>query len=103
VLKFDNRLVVIPFPSFDKLELLANYLNSAYFRNYMIFNFSEYTYSSRLFLNQVVDYCFPGYSCPPLEAAFMATKEIESWLKSDDKNVVVIHCQHTKVIKELNE
>ena len=97
----DPRLIIIPFPSPEKLEAMANYLNSAYNRHYMIYNVSEYVYNSRLFLNQVVDYSFPGYPCLPLEAAFIINKEMESWLNSDPKNIAVLHCQHTKVIIKL--
>ena len=101
IIKIDTQFIIIPFPSSEKLEPLANYLNTTYSRNYLIFNVSEYTYNPKQFQNQVVGYSFPGYPCLPLEAAFTLSKEIESWLKSDPKNVAVVHCQSTKVNNEV--
>jgi len=77
--------------------MLASYLNSKYPENYLIFNVSEHTYNTKLFNNQVVEYTFPGYPCLPLEAAFTICKEMDSWLNSDPKHIVVVHCQTTKV------
>jgi len=88
----------MPFPSPEKLSSFANYLNSIYFNYYLIFNASEYTYDTKPFFNQVVGYSFPGYPYLPLEASFTLCKEIESWQKSDPKNVAIVHCQSSRVI-----
>lgn len=87
------------FPSADKIEALADYLNSAYSNYYLIFNVSEYAYDTKPFLNQVVGYSFPGYPYLPLEASFTLCKEIDSWLRSDSKNVAMVHCQSSKVLR----
>ncbi len=87
----------MPFPAPEKQESLARYLNSKYSQNYLIFNVSEHSYNPKPFLNQVVDYTFPGHPCLPLEAAFTLCKEFDSWLNSDPKHVAIVHCQSTKV------
>jgi len=97
IINIDSKLIVIPFPSVELRESLANYLNYTYNTCYLIFNVSEYSYSSELFFDQVVDHSFPGYPYLPLETAFTLCKEIESWINSSKHNVAVVHCQASKV------
>ena len=46
---------------------------------------------------QVMEYAFPGMPCPPLDVMFMMCRSMKSWLDTDPSNVVVLHCQGTKV------
>ncbi len=99
IIKVDDKMLLIPFPSPDKAEALADYLNSKYGIDYLVFNVSEHQYDPKLFNNQVVDYTFPGYPCPPLEATFILLKQIDSWLASADTHVAVVNCQATRVFE----
>ena len=93
-------MVLIPFPSSERQQAIADYLNIKFgSHNYLVFNVSEHSYNSKIFNNQVVDFTFPGLPCLPLEAVFTLLKQIDSWLQSDEKHVAVIHCQSTKVRK----
>ncbi len=96
IIEVDDRFLIIPFPSPDKQDSLADYLAERFGSNYLVFNVSEHTYDPKPFANQVVDYTFPGHPCLPLEAAFTLCKEMDSWLQSDPKHVIVVHCQSTK-------
>jgi len=88
-------LLIIPFPSEEKVLALAGYLNDKYGVNYLLFNLSEHEYNIEPFKNQVTNCSFPGYPCPPLEAIFILLKQMDSWLQSDPANVLVINCQAT--------
>ena len=96
LIKVDDKLILIPFPSPDKAETLATYLRSKYGQNYLVFNASEHVYDPQIFDNQVVDCTFPGYPCPPLEATFILLKQMDSWIASDPNHVAVINCQATR-------
>eukprot|EP00826_Nyctotherus_ovalis_P066151 TRINITY_DN9757_c0_g3_i2.p1 TRINITY_DN9757_c0_g3~~TRINITY_DN9757_c0_g3_i2.p1 ORF type:complete len:209 (-),score=39.68 TRINITY_DN9757_c0_g3_i2:452-1078(-) len=93
IVKIDDRLILIPFPSPEKTSVLTYYLNTNYGLNYLIFNLSDYIYSSEAFNNQVVDCSFPGLPCPPLEATFILLKQIDAWIESNPDHVVVLNSQ----------
>lgn len=64
--------------------------------NYKIWNVSEYTYETKMFNDQVMDYINTGYPNPSLVELFMICKEMINWLNSDESNVVIIHCQRSR-------
>lgn len=44
-------------------------------------------------LFKVINCCLVGHRLPPLEKLISLCRKINSWLKTDRKHVVVIHCQ----------
>ncbi len=72
---------------------MAKQLNDAHGGNYMIWNLSEKsTYNPKIFEGFVHSISFPGHPAPPLEAVVSICTSAASWLKSSDRNVVVVHC-----------
>jgi hypothetical protein len=49
------RILVIPYPSENKVDELATYFNISYKNKYMVWNLSEYLYNPERFDNQVID------------------------------------------------
>ena len=45
---------------------------------------------------QVLDFGWPDHLAPPLERLCSICKSIDSWLNSDPRNVVVVHCKGGK-------
>ena len=95
-LKFiTSKLVVLPFPTEDRVSSFSGYLNTYYYRKYMIWNLSEKVYPSSLFEGQIIDCVFVGYPNPPLAEIFGIFNSITAWLDSDPEHIAVIHCQGT--------
>lgn len=86
------RIYTLNFPSKEKIESLQkNFLQVK--GEYKIWNISEYTYNPKIFDNNVVDYCKPGYPNPCLQDFFIMFKEMSKWLDSNPQNLLFIHCQ----------
>ncbi len=96
LVEIDPRLLIIPFPTREKTPYIAEYLESRYGSNYMVFNVSERTYDTKPFSDRVLNFNFPGYPCPPLAAMFLIFKQLDAWLSSSKDHVAVLHCQVTK-------
>ena len=96
IITVSEKIYYIPFPTPEKIKILSDFLNSKFESNYVIFNLSEYTYEYSFFKNQVVNYSFPGFPCLPLNSFFKLLLEMENWIESSPKNIVVIHCQSTR-------
>ena len=52
-----------------------------------------YFFIDYLMLSKVLDFGWPDTLSPPLERLCNICKSIDSWLNSNPKNVVVIHCK----------
>ncbi|GBG25204.1 Phosphatidylinositol-3,4,5-trisphosphate 3-phosphatase, putative [Hondaea fermentalgiana] len=91
-----ERVVVMGYPAGPQrggtANSVANFLNKRHGNDYMIWNISERTYDYSFYNGQVVDTKFPGYPAPPIGMLFNLCMAMESWLKSEASNVVVIHC-----------
>ena len=48
---------------------------------------------------QVINCCLVGHRLPPLEKLISLCRKIHSWLKTNKKHVVIIHCQVNKYRK----
>ncbi|ETO35851.1 hypothetical protein RFI_01211, partial [Reticulomyxa filosa] len=71
-------------------EKISRYLNEYHQGRYMIWNLSEISYGSdllSLFSDQVIEFKFPGYPCPPLQQLFQLLTSIDSWLKANEDNI----------------
>jgi tensin len=75
------------------LEMLASFLKKQHPEQFMVWNLSDRTYNYSLFDNQVIEFKFPGYPAPPLDKIFSICRSIDGWLRADERNVAVIHCQ----------
>lgn len=71
---------------------VARMLNAKHPGRYMIFNLSERSYPYAPFHHMVQELGFADHHNPPLLLLFTLTNSISNWLKSDDKNVAVVHC-----------
>ncbi|XP_013414657.1 tensin-1 isoform X4 [Lingula anatina] len=68
-------------------------LKTKHGENYMIINLSDKRRDLSKENNQVLDYGWPDTLAPPLERLCSICKSIDSWLSSDLRNVVVLHCK----------
>ena len=57
----------MPFPSIDRVPDLQAYFDEYYFGKYMVWNFSEQTYDTNPFGEQVIDCINVGYPCAGIE------------------------------------
>ena len=94
------RLIAMSFPSSglqatyrNNVIDVANLLTSKHQNHYMVFNVSEKSYDIAPFNDQVLDFGWPDHMAPPLERLCIICKSIDSWLKTDTRNVVVVHCK----------
>ena len=75
-----------------KLAAVTHLLKKRHRNHFMICNLSEMEYDSELFDYRVLAYKFPGSPSPPLGLLMNILLGVESWLKADQRNVVVFHC-----------
>jgi len=91
-----DRVIIMGFPAGPRhgnsAKTIAEFLNKRHGNDYMVWNISERKYDTSFYKGQVMEFSFPGYPAPPIGMLFKLVMGMESWLKSDDKNVVVIHC-----------
>ena len=78
--------------SSNDVTKVANALKSKHGEHFMVWNLSERSYDYDLFDNQVLEFKFPGYPCPPLNILIELIKSLRSWLSADPTNVAVVHC-----------
>lgn len=89
------KIILIPFPKEEIIGSISGYLNTFYYRKYMVWNLSEHLYPSTAFEGQVLDFVFVGYPNPPLNEMFGIFNSITGWIHLDPENVAVVHCQTT--------
>jgi hypothetical protein len=75
-----------------KLAAVAHMLQRRHGGRYMMWNLSEVDYDTGMLDDQVLNFSFPGSPSPPLGLMLKLLVSMESWLKADDRNVVVVHC-----------
>ena len=86
------RVVAMGFPFPHRIESMSSRLLERHGQHCMVWNLSEKRYDYSAFDNQVIEICFPGYPAPPLGLLFKICASMESWLRADPQNVVVVHC-----------
>ncbi|CAD7949101.1 unnamed protein product [Amoebophrya sp. A25] len=87
-----KRLLIMEYPSPDKIARLANRLNRLYQDKYLVLNMSEHGYEAREFRGEVMDIRFRGLPSPPLELFFKLVISVKQWLDTSPENVAVVHC-----------
>jgi len=87
------RIFWMVYPTKEKIQEISDSLNTQFNKNhYFIWNLSEYKYNTKFFRDQVIEFEFPGYPCPPMQYIFMICKSVLEWLRSDKNNVAFLHC-----------
>jgi cyclin G-associated kinase len=95
-----SRLMVMSFPYEqgganhpNALSEVAAYLEETHSSQYLVFNLSGEQYDTDRLNGQVVDYEWPHKSIPSLESLVELCRQMDSWLRADPHNVLVIHCK----------
>ncbi|KAH9523954.1 Tensin-1 [Bulinus truncatus] len=76
-----------------QLKEAVNMLKTKHGENYLILNLSEKRQDLTKANPQVKEYGWPDHLAPPLERLCSLCKSVDSWLNSDIRNVVVLHCK----------
>lgn len=76
----------------NDITQVAAYLDHKHQDHYMIFNLSERNYNFELFHGRVIDYGWPDHHGPPLQVLIDVVSNIDRWVRSDPKNVAIVHC-----------
>ncbi|XP_019852858.1 PREDICTED: cyclin-G-associated kinase [Amphimedon queenslandica] len=95
-----SRILVMSYP-FEEggvgrpnvLKEVSAYLEGTHPSQYLVFNLSGEQYDTDQLSGQVVDYEWPNRAMPPLESLVELCRQLDSWLRADFKNVLVIHCK----------
>jgi len=96
VVEIFPRIYWMAFPRPEKIKEISEGLQAKFNGKYFIWNVSEYQYDKESFNNQVADYTFVGYPCPPFQEIMKICKSILEFLNKDQESVAIIHCQSTK-------
>lgn len=98
-----SRIMVMSYPADgiestykNNIDDVRDFLEAKYPENYLVINVSPRTYRTDKLGNRVVNCCLVGHRLPPLEKLISLCRKIHSWLKSNQKHVVIIHCQDGK-------
>jgi hypothetical protein len=76
-----------------KLAAVGHLLEKRHQGRFLVYNLSEVEYDSTTCLaDQVWAFSFVGCPSPPLGLLLKLLISMESWMKADERNVVVVHC-----------
>jgi len=85
-------LLVMEFPSEEKIDRLSTRLNGDFGQRMLIYNMSERKYDTSKFQGEVVDVGFRGLPAPPVELLMELCVSAQQWLAGDEGNALVVHC-----------
>ncbi|XP_033727865.1 LOW QUALITY PROTEIN: uncharacterized protein LOC117317245 [Pecten maximus] len=96
-----ERIISMSFPSDEheatysyNLKEVMNMLRTKHDDNCLVINLSEPRQDLEKFNpKHVIDYGWPDYLAPPLERLCNICKAMDSWLSTDARHVVVVHCK----------
>ncbi|CDW87066.1 phosphatidylinositol--trisphosphate 3-phosphatase [Stylonychia lemnae] len=99
-----NRILAMSFPAtgFEKMYRnnindVANFLKQKHGKHFRIFNMSGRSYDTRKFGEKMVEHFeWEDHHSPALHILFEACMKMHVFLKSNPKNVVVVHCNAGK-------
>lgn len=92
VVRINPSLMVIEFPSEEKIGRLSEQLNRDLAERMLVYNMSERRYDTSRFQGEVIDVAFRGLPAPPLTLLMELCLSAEKWLSQDQQNVLVVHC-----------
>ena len=77
---------------------MANFLNGKHGNKYFIINTSERaTYDkAKYFGDRVTEYHWPDHHGPPFKFLYEIADQSYKWLKADEENVIIVHCNSGK-------
>ncbi|XP_041485108.1 tensin-3-like [Lytechinus variegatus] len=95
-----ERLIAVSFPSGglenqyrSNLRDVVRMLKSKHNNCYVVFNLSRRRHDVSKLNQEVRDLGWPNVLAPPLERLCSICKQIETWMKGNLNNVVVLHCK----------
>ncbi|XP_041468237.1 tensin-1-like isoform X6 [Lytechinus variegatus] len=95
-----ERLIAVSFPSGglenqyrSNLRDVVRMLKSKHNNCYVVFNLSRRRHDVSKLNQEVRDLGWPNILAPPLERLCSICKQIETWMKGNLNNVVVLHCK----------
>ncbi|XP_022079400.1 tensin-2-like isoform X9 [Acanthaster planci] len=95
-----ERLIAVSFPAGgleaqyrSNLRDVVRMLRSKHQDKYVVFNLSQRRHDINQLNPQVYDLGWPDHLAPSLEKLCSICKHIETWLKADPHNIVVLHCK----------
>ncbi|XP_030830308.1 uncharacterized protein LOC579673 [Strongylocentrotus purpuratus] len=95
-----ERLIAVSFPSGglenqyrSNLRDVVRMLKSKHNNSYVVFNLSRRRHDVSKLNQEVRDLGWPNVLAPPLERLCSICKQMETWMKGNLNNVVVLHCK----------
>jgi phosphatidylinositol-3,4,5-trisphosphate 3-phosphatase and dual-specificity protein phosphatase PTEN len=76
----------------NNVNVVANFLKEHHGDHFMIYNLSEFSYDYSKFGHNVKHYQFPDHHGPTIENLLKIMNSIDCFLKANEKNIVVVHC-----------
>lgn len=76
----------------NSLAEVCRFLTMKHGKSYMIWNLSEHTYDYKSFDNRIMDCPFPDHHAPPMDLLFSCLQTLDSWIRSADDHIAVLHC-----------
>jgi len=99
-----DKLIAMGFPSESVEGVYRNpfkevfrFLELMHKDHYKVYNLcSERSYDISKFHNRVECFPFDDHNCPTIDQVLKFCENVKHWIKSNDKNVAVIHCKAGK-------
>ena len=97
------RLLAMSFPAAgseamyrNNIREVAALLHKMHGDEYLVFNLCEKKYDIKHFKCQVLEFGWPDHCAPPLERLCTIVQTLDSWLRTSDTAVAVVHCKGGK-------
>ncbi|KAJ5068178.1 phosphatase [Anaeramoeba ignava] len=76
----------------NNIEEVSKFFKKRHNEHFLILNLTERKYDYEKFDNQVLEFPWKDHYPPPLKLLFQICQIIDKWIKSDQENVVAVHC-----------
>jgi len=101
-----SRILAMSFPHEDSshansIDEVRAFLDENHPSQYLVFNLSGHTYDTTKLNNQVADFEWPHKHMPDLEKLVDLCRNLDSWLRADPQNVIVVHCHDGRSITSI--
>jgi cyclin G-associated kinase len=101
-----SRILAMSFPHEDSqhansLWEVREFLETRHPSQYLVFNLSGHAYDMAQLNNQVADFAWPHKQMPDLEKLVDLCRNLDSWLRADKQNVIVLHCTDGRLVSAL--
>ncbi|CAI8034317.1 Cyclin-G-associated kinase [Geodia barretti] len=85
----------------NSLWEVREFLETRHPSQYLVFNLSGHAYDTAQLNNQVADFAWPHKQMPDLEKLVNLCRNLDSWLRADKQNVIVLHCTDGRLVSAL--